>query len=529
MNIMILPDRRITGWLILASIIVAVLYISFIAVQNTTEKNLQISILEHQILQQEAQTENLSSQIETDLHIITKNLEMISSTDSAKMSDFTSEPFLEQLRKTFHDLNTRTEISSLTILDDNGFVVNDIDESDEGTSIGLDLSFREYAIQTKNTKSSYFSNGFSSFLTGDQAIVITFPIIDDSNIYRGLVLAYLPTTTFFAHYAGITSIDSQSIIISDRMGKIIFHPDDEFIGQDISLIKNDESKISMPLISTNLTEIFTTSTITFDTVPTYYVHVFTSTNQIFSEATSILNFQKIILLILVTIILIILGLLITFIRKFYSAEQSRFAVIGEMGARLAHDIRNPLSIIKNTLEIMKMKKAIDDNHYYEKIDRAIFRITHQIDSVLDFLKDGQITKNPHKFSTILENVLDDLILPKNITLTKPNSDISIICDLNSFEAVLSNILLNSVQAMGNSGEIIISLSESKTSTKIMIQDSGSGINKETLPHIFEPLYTTKQSGTGLGLVSCKRIIDKHDGSLDVAINPTVFTISLPKW
>lgn len=533
-NSLMLKDRYLFGWIIFAILIVIILYVSLILAQNSTEQNLQISMLKQQIRQQEAQTENLSLHVESDLKLIILNLESASLLPDLKMANFSSDVLSEQLFMTFNSLTYLTEISSLTILDENGFVVNDIDESNEGSSVGLDLSFREYAIQTKDTKLPHFSNGFPAFLTKEQAIVITFPIINDVGDYKGLSMAFLPTIPFFNHYGEITHIDTQSIIISDRENKIIFHPDKSLIGQNISLIKNNEndiSQINIQDINLGMKEILTTYPITFNKNIVYYVHVLTPTDTIIFQANDILFTQKITLAILVASISIILGMLIVFVKKYYLAQKSRYSVIGEMGASMAHDIRNPLHVIKNNLDVLKHKRSFDEDgvNRFKIIDSAIYRIDHQINDVLDFLKEVPLEKTVHKFSTVLENSIQDIILPENIKISKPEKDLSIYCNARSFEAVLANIILNAIQAIGSStGEIKISLTDSEKATNIKIQDSGPGIKPENLSHIFEPLYTTKQEGTGLGLATCKKIIEKHNGSVGVSINPTTFTIMLPK-
>ena len=81
--------------------------------------------------------------------------------------------------------------------------------------------------------------------------------------------------------------------------------------------------------------------------------------------------------------------------------------------------------------------------------------------------------------------------------------------------------------MGNSGEITMSLEKDREGVKIQIKDSGPGIPEENLEKIFEPMFTTKATGTGLGLASCKQILEMHKGTISVKNNPTTFTITLP--
>ncbi|PIY90655.1 MAG: hypothetical protein COY74_00250, partial [Nitrosopumilales archaeon CG_4_10_14_0_8_um_filter_34_8] len=95
--------------------------------------------------------------------------------------------------------------------------------------------------------------------------------------------------------------------------------------------------------------------------------------------------------------------------------------------------------------------------------------------------------------------------------------------------VFSNLIKNAIDAIGdNPGSIEIKCQENGNCVTIDIIDSGPGIKENNINKIFEPLYTTKQTGTGLGLVSCKNIIEQHGGKLSVKNNPTTFTITLPK-
>jgi signal transduction histidine kinase len=113
----------------------------------------------------------------------------------------------------------------------------------------------------------------------------------------------------------------------------------------------------------------------------------------------------------------------------------------------------------------------------------------------------------------------------------PTDDIEIYCDAKQMEIVFSNLILNSIQAIEAKGKIMIQASEVDDSVMIDVIDNGRGISKEDLPKIFEPLFTTKQNGTGLGLASCKSIIENHGGTIEcssIVGKGTVFTVSLPK-
>ena len=101
-------------------------------------------------------------------------------------------------------------------------------------------------------------------------------------------------------------------------------------------------------------------------------------------------------------------------------------------------------------------------------------------------------------------------------------------DLNKIQQVFLNLFINASQAMPNGGKLEINISKNKNFVVLDFIDSGEGISNENLPKVFEPLFTTKQKGTGLGLASCKNIIEQHEGKISVKNNPTKFTIMIPR-
>jgi signal transduction histidine kinase len=119
--------------------------------------------------------------------------------------------------------------------------------------------------------------------------------------------------------------------------------------------------------------------------------------------------------------------------------------------------------------------------------------------------------------------------PDNVTIELPTNDITVKCDSNKMQRVFANMIQNSLQALGNDGGIItIQATQENNRITIEIKDTGPGIPDEFLSRVFEPLFTTKKDGTGLGLPICKKIIEDHYGVISVKNNPTTFTITIPK-
>jgi len=131
---------------------------------------------------------------------------------------------------------------------------------------------------------------------------------------------------------------------------------------------------------------------------------------------------------------------------------------------------------------------------------------------------------------ILDSVLEDSSIPDNISIEKQIQDFEIECDSKMLQVVFINLIMNAIQSIGNeNGTIVTRISEKDPDNiSIQIEDSGPGIPSDVLPQIFEPLFTTKHEGTGLGLTSCMIIIKQHGGTIRVNNNPTTFTITMPK-
>jgi signal transduction histidine kinase len=120
-----------------------------------------------------------------------------------------------------------------------------------------------------------------------------------------------------------------------------------------------------------------------------------------------------------------------------------------------------------------------------------------------------------------------MVIPEDIKITLPEEDHIIACDDYQMGIAFNNLILNSIESLEEGGEIKINVNKQPGNITIEFQDSGPGISKNILEKIFEPMFTTKQKGTGLGLASCVRVIKQHKGTINVQNNPTRFLIKLP--
>src|SRR5574338_1669413 len=189
--------------------------------------------------------------------------------------------------------------------------------------------------------------------------------------------------------------------------------------------------------------------------------------------------------------------------KITSVKTDKMHTIGEMSSKLAHDLQNPLTIIKNTLEILKIKHPDMDQktrENYDRIERAATKMSQQIRDVLDYVRTSDLMLQKTSLQKLLKIVIDGLQIPSTVKIILPTEDVQIYCDTKQMETVFVNLITNAIQATNGKGRIMIQASEFDNSTIIDVVDNGKGIEAANLERIFEPLFTTRQDGTGLGQI-----------------------------
>jgi len=212
-------------------------------------------------------------------------------------------------------------------------------------------------------------------------------------------------------------------------------------------------------------------------------------------------------------------------------KSERLATIGTMASRIAHDLKQPLTIMQTYADMLTpeiiSKLDYRDKEKWFRIQNSILDMNRIIEDVLDFARTTEIKKKKSSFLRILRLAINHVKSSYGVMINLPENDVSINCDARKMEAVMSNMLNNAVHALDGQGEIDVTVSVDSDFVTIQVRDSGSGIPKENLEKIFEPMFTTKKTGTGLGLVICKSIVEQHGGSITVKNKPTTFTIKLP--
>jgi signal transduction histidine kinase len=461
-----------------------------------------------------------------------------------------SEYTLDILDKLYAKLNSKTNVKWMFILDENGITQSSITPKESSVSTtNTDVSYREYFINTKTSLKPYFTNGLIG-INDIPIIITTYPILNSNNEFKGLIAASLVIDDFFSMYGNISDPNSTFLIVIGNDKKFITHPDSKQIGKyafDDEFFLNNGSKeieqVQKLFLENNTNDMYEfqnqekiihgDSLIVNDNVQ-YFIFMTTPIDSISQQTSDVFQKEKYSTYLIMIFLILASGVVVIFFEKFKMKEQeereTKLISIGELSARLAHDIRNPLSVISMTID--NIRNAYTDNSkmnpHFDKIERAIDRITHQINGVLNYVRENPITFEKISILQIITNSIDSIKIPDEIKLIIPKNDIEFRCDKEQLQIVISNLILNGIQAIIGQGVIIVTLRETNKKIIIEIEDSGKGIHKNDLSHVFEPMFTTKQQGTGLGLVSCKSIITAHKGTISVKSPPTIFTITLPK-
>ncbi len=203
---------------------------------------------------------------------------------------------------------------------------------------------------------------------------------------------------------------------------------------------------------------------------------------------------------------------------------------------LAHEIRNPLTNIGLSIEGIEEKKIEGQKLFIDIIKRSSSRINNIISELLQSSKTIELRLELIDIVEVVKDAIeiaDDRIQLKNITVDTVFPDYPIVkkVDIEKITISLINLIVNAVEAMeANTGKLAISILHTIEETKIIIKDTGSGISEANLKNLFEPYFTTKKTGMGLGLVSTLNIIKSHNAAIKVESKEnigTTFTIVFP--
>jgi PAS domain S-box-containing protein len=226
------------------------------------------------------------------------------------------------------------------------------------------------------------------------------------------------------------------------------------------------------------------------------------------------------------------------------ADSERLATIGQVAATVSHELRNPLGAIRNSMALVHQRtagKQLGLERALERVDRNIQRCATIIAALLEFTHKRETVRAATAIDAWLGEVLAHYKIPDGIVLQpelRAQDEIAI--DKEQFRQVIGNLVDNAAQALNDPAwspptdhirRIVVRSESAGPHVRLSVVDTGPGIPPDVLPRIFEPLFTTKNFGVGLGLPTVRQIVELHGGTIDVesAVGKgTTITIFLPR-
>jgi signal transduction histidine kinase len=206
-------------------------------------------------------------------------------------------------------------------------------------------------------------------------------------------------------------------------------------------------------------------------------------------------------------------------------RKERLSVLGQLTATVAHELRNPLSALRNSVFAVKEivgQKGLNLERPITRMERSITRCDRIIGDLLDFTRMRELQRTPVAFDQWLSELLDEQELPPHVEIVRELrvGDVRTSIDPDRLRRVVINLIDNAVQAIGDpqperEAKIVVASGIVGDDIELRMTDTGRGIPPEVLPRVFEPLFSTKNFGTGLGLPTVKQIVELHSGSINI--------------
>ncbi len=203
-------------------------------------------------------------------------------------------------------------------------------------------------------------------------------------------------------------------------------------------------------------------------------------------------------------------------------QSERLATAGKMSTSFAHEIRNPLSSMRMLSQMLLQKPLVSDEQRQslEYILEEIERIDTIVKGLMDFARPTTLNLERQSLVPVLQSVL--ALMEANLTHHQIQLYLELDAKLPDFEfdsdkikQAFMNVVLNAMEAMPEGGTIAVSVFKQEDSVCIKVVDTGAGIPEEDIEHLFEPFFTRKTKGTGLGLANVKRILEEHAGTVEI--------------
>ncbi len=231
-------------------------------------------------------------------------------------------------------------------------------------------------------------------------------------------------------------------------------------------------------------------------------------------------------------------------RSSRDGNQKQLEQLSKLTGELTHEIKNPLSTIKVNLKLAaeELQSIENKNQTFQRAVRKIEvvqkesnRIEQILEGFLRYVDRVELQPTPLDINSLVSDMVDFFspqAYTNSITIRHQLAENPLICNVDEdmLKQVILNLFINAQHAMNSGGELIVKTDKRKDNAVIQISDTGVGIAPDKLPHIFEPYFSSRPQGSGLGLPTAKRIVEQHNGNIYIDTEPgkgTLFTIEIP--
>ncbi len=202
-------------------------------------------------------------------------------------------------------------------------------------------------------------------------------------------------------------------------------------------------------------------------------------------------------------------------------KKEHLALIGEMSAGMAHELRNPLASISGSVQYLQKRLKLDDDTHnlMQIVITETKRLSRAIEDFLDFARETPIKKTRFNLVELLDEMVKVTLISNqgNVQIIKdyPHSEILIEADYEKMRQLIHNLISNGLKAIEKSGNLIISLTHRRSKLRLMVKDSGIGMDVDSRKEIFTPFYSNFSKGIGLGMAIVKKIVEEHGFDIEI--------------
>ena len=486
--------------------------------QNITEQNIKDSIFNQYKDRQIETTQIISERIESDLKLIMSILQGIADSVPLQQGELYGDKIQKIMKEKFDQINDITKVDGLFIADEDNIITYNIVSEGKRSFVNIDISFRDYVQETRNSLRPTFSNGFKG-IDNMFSIALTVPIVNsDSGKYIGIIGIQIPTEPFFAHSGNINNVDSQFLVAYDSKKDYLATPRTQFIGKNffdnnvqkffnVTDIQNNYYRkvFSGKLLGGSAVYDFgsgerlnTGHPILLQEKPTYFIFVITPTTQIYSHINDILHTERVKGFSLIFGLSFAVLILIIFLIKWNNTlnievrkrtkelqESNRKLSLSNQQIALAneelkvhdkmqkefiniasHEIKTPLQAILSASQLLQMYPE-RQKKFASAIQRNAIRLQRLSNDILDVAKiesrSLKLNKELFDLNEIISNIVEDyktIIIKDNHSVKlyfKPsNYTLFVQADKERIAGVISNLLSNAIK-FTKKGEIFVSI------------------------------------------------------------------------